>query len=147
MLKKRGGVLLPGISVALLVIAFTVYTGFVYTNLTEIEDAKLMSEEASHGMRVWQQYNCIACHQLFGLGGYLGPDLTNVASDKIKGEQYMKIILKHGTDRMPNLSLSDNEIDALMAFLKCVDKTGEFPNHHAVINWTGNFSIDQGKQE
>ena len=32
------------------------------------------------GRIVWQKNNCQSCHQLYGLGGYLGPDLTNEMS-------------------------------------------------------------------
>jgi len=43
------------------------------------------SEKALQGQQLWQQNNCFSCHQIYGLGGYLGPDLTNVYSQRGKG--------------------------------------------------------------
>ena len=58
---------------------------------------------------VWQKYNCQSCHQLYGLGGYLGPDLTNVYSAKGKGELFIKAFLHAGTKQMPSFDLSKEE--------------------------------------
>lgn len=106
----------------LLVISFLVYTGFVYTTGTSCSTA-VMYAEAIEGKLVFQKYNCTACHQLYGLGGYLGPDLTTTLSNPGKNEQYIKAILKTGTQRMPDHHLSDREINALYAFLQYTNKT------------------------
>nr|WP_088227017.1 c-type cytochrome [Desulfosporosinus sp. FKB] len=37
-----------------------------------------MPEQAVEGKLVWQKHNCISCHTLFGNGGYVGEDLTNI---------------------------------------------------------------------
>jgi nitric oxide reductase subunit C len=65
-----------------LVIAYILYTSFVYTEGTITEN--LISDEAAEGRQIFRDKNCIACHQLYGLGGYMGPDLTNVISIKVK---------------------------------------------------------------
>ena len=70
-----------------------------------------VTEETSNGKMIWQQYNCTACHQVYGLGGYLGPDLTNTFS--LKGPEYIAAFLKSGTVTMPDFHLKENEIDAL----------------------------------
>ena len=101
---------------------FLVYTGFVYTTGTSFSNVT-MSSEAVEGKLTFQKYNCIACHQLYGLGGYLGPDLTNTLSQPGKSENYLKAILKTGTRRMPDHHLTEKEINDLIAFFRYTDKT------------------------
>jgi len=104
-----------------------VYSGFVYTIGTENNYTVSLTEEARQGKILWQMKNCSACHQLYGLGGYMGPDLTNVISAKGKGEIYVKALIGNGTNVMPNFHLSNNEVKALVTFLKYVDASGKFP--------------------
>ncbi|MCH7870146.1 MAG: c-type cytochrome, partial [Planctomycetes bacterium] len=33
---------------------------------------------AKSGLAIWRENNCQACHQIYGYGGFLGPDLTNL---------------------------------------------------------------------
>ena len=61
--------------------------------------------------------------QLYGLGGFLGPELTTAWSDPAKGELYMRSILKHGGLRMPDFKLSEHQIDCVLSYLKYVDST------------------------
>lgn len=72
---------------------------------------------------LYQKHNCTACHQLYGLGGYLGPELTTVISQKGKGELYAKAFLQSGTQRMPNFHLTGEEVQDLLEFLTYVDST------------------------
>ncbi len=39
-------------------------------------------ELAVEGKHVWQKYNCISCHTLFGDGGYVADDLTHIVAKK-----------------------------------------------------------------
>ncbi len=39
-----------------------------------------LSTRAARGQALFSANNCRACHQVYGFGGFLGPDLTNVAS-------------------------------------------------------------------
>ncbi len=80
---------------------------------------------AWEGKRVYQRYNCVACHQIFGLGGYLGPDLTNVTGRRDGAT--VRAFLRHGTARMPALGLSEEEVAAVVAFLEHVHRAGTFP--------------------
>lgn len=92
---------------------------------------------------LFQRKNCIACHQIYGLGGYMGPDLTNVISAPGKGPMYIKAFLTVGTERMPNFHLTEAEKDDLVAFLTYSDKTGVSPvkrftiNYDGTVNWKG----------
>ena len=62
-----------------LCVLFSVYTVVVY-DVTGGRSAEAPTPEARAGMRLWQENNCQSCHQFYGLGGYMGPDLTNVAA-------------------------------------------------------------------
>lgn len=101
-----------------------------------------MSDKAIAGEQVYQDYNCAACHQLYGLGGYLGPDLTNVISNPSRGPDYVKIIINSGIQSMPKFNLSEKKIDQLVAFLSHVDQTGFYPNKNAVVSEDGWVDIE-----
>ncbi|MBM3415696.1 MAG: cytochrome c [Bacteroidetes bacterium] len=108
-----------------LFILYSLYSILIYTKGTENAVALSVPEQSkiSKGKELFQKNNCIACHQLYGLGGYLGPELTTVYSDKNRGELYMKAFLKAGGQRMPNFHFKDDEVDAIISYLKYVDAT------------------------
>lgn len=108
-----------------LFVAYLVYSIVVYTKGTEKNNVVSSDEltQIKKGSLLFQQYNCSSCHQLYGLGGYLGPELTTAYSDPARGELFMKAFLKAGGQRMPNFHLSDDEINALISFLKHVDES------------------------
>jgi nitric oxide reductase subunit C len=124
--------------------AFAGYTGYVYTAGTRIAPQAAVSQQVLAGYESFQQHNCIACHQFYGLGGYMGPDLTNVVSTPGKGPIYARVFLRAGTARMPDFGLSEPEIDALIAFLEYVDATGKYPLQSYRIRWYG--TVDDGKR-
>ncbi len=108
-----------------LFVLYSLYSILVYTKGTHNAIALTTADQLkiSKGKELFQQYNCIACHQLYGLGGYLGPELTTAYSDKTRGELYMKAFLKAGGQRMPNFHFNDEEVDAIISYLKYVDTT------------------------
>ena len=124
----------------LLLSAFLVYNLIVYTQKSA-SSAPIMSSKALEGEKIWQENNCTACHQLYGLGGYLGPDLTNVISHPQKGDTYVKAFLNSGVNSMPKFDFSEIEKDKLVEFLSHVDQTGFYPNKEAVFNADGWVSI------
>ncbi len=101
-----------------------------------------MTDEAIRGEVLWQESNCTACHQIYGLGGYLGPDLTNVISNPYKGEEYVKSFLNSGIKSMPKFKFTDSEKDDIVSFLKHVDNSGFYPNNNAIIENNGWVSIE-----
>ena len=115
--------------------AFAVYSLVVYTSGTATPHLEPMSTEAKHGQQLWQDNNCIACHQFYGLGGYMGPDLTNVISNR--GPLVAKAFIANGTAAMPDFDLADAEVDALVEFLEFVDQTGPYPPQNFEITWWG----------
>lgn len=101
---------------------FVVYTMLVYTEGTAISQQNPPLDSAAiEGKILWQMYNCSSCHQLYGLGGYLGPDLTSTISRK--GDAYVKAIMMSGTKRMPYYGLTNHEAEAITKFLSHVDST------------------------
>jgi len=121
---------------AIFLVIFGVYNFIIYTSSSK-KPVELMSKEAISGQGLWQENNCTACHQLYGLGGYLGPDLTNVISTPGKGPDYVKAFLNSGIKVMPKFSFSEEEKSAVVAFLSHVDGTGYFPNVEGEIQKTG----------
>lgn len=105
----------------LLVLSFLFYTGTVYQ---QVPTGVVSTQEALRGKMLWQDKNCTACHQLYGLGGFLGPDLTNVYSAPNKTPDYLKGIISSGTTTMPAFQLSPEEMEDLLAFLQHVDASG-----------------------
>lgn len=105
---------------------FILYSFWIYTIplFNRKETSTKQTELISEGRMVWQKYNCHTCHQLYGLGGYLGPDLTNVYSKTSKNEAYIKGIIQSGVRQMPAFKISEEEINALLAFLKETDNSG-----------------------
>lgn len=114
-------------AIIFLLASFIIYSGFVYTLGTEKNNSVPLTEAVTKGKMLWQEKNCTACHQFYGLGGYLGPDLTNVISTDGKGEFYAEAFLRSGSQVMPNYHFNDDEVKSLVAFLKYVDASGKFP--------------------
>ena len=107
------------LSILFLVLSFSIYLS------PQGENHKQGLRDAAQGRLVWQKYNCQSCHQLYGLGGYLGPDLTNIISQSGKGEVYVRAMLKSGVSQMPVFNLSKEEEEQLLSFLKQTDGSGK----------------------
>src|SRR5665213_3029864 len=99
---------------AILVSVFLIQGWLVYTDKTGRQNPAL-SKKAQHGQEVWRKQNCQTCHQLFGLGGFLGPDLTHV-TERFPVESF-GAILKNSPAPMPNYTLSDADMRDLYLFL------------------------------
>lgn len=125
--------------------AFVLFTGLVYTRA--VPDKTAINPLAIQGKSLWQQHNCSSCHQVYGLGGYLGPDLTNVISTKGKGRTYAVAIMKTGTQVMPDFHLKDPEIEALLAFLEDADKSGNGRVHSYEIGLAGTITSEGETQK
>lgn len=129
---------------------FSIYNYTIYTSKTANNSVHL-SEKAIQGETIWLQNNCNSCHQIYGLGGYLGPDVTNVYSKEGKGENYIKIILNSGIKSMPKFNFSIQEKEQLVQFFKEIDQTGVYPDVDATISNDGwvtikNKSLENGKK-
>jgi len=121
---------------AILIIAFSYYNFTIYTSQSNYGKVHL-SPKGIKGENIWLKNNCNSCHQLYGLGGYLGPDLTNIYSANGKGELYIKAFINSGIKVMPKFNLSETEKNELVQYLKEVDQTGYYPNLNAKIQSNG----------
>ena len=119
--------------IAGLVVSFLAYSVYLYANLPI--GTRAQSKMTARGKALWQQYNCNACHQVYGLGGYLGPDLTNVYS--LKGAVHIQAFLKSGTVTMPDFHLTDEEITSIISYLQHIDGTGKSDPRTFTINNDG----------
>ena len=100
-----------------LVLCFGVQTWLVYSD--EPSGVRLEGEELA-GAHAWQRHNCQSCHQLYGFGGFLGPDLTN-AADRLGPDglrQRLEQVVTEGAGQMPAFDTSPDERAALVAFLQ-----------------------------
>ena len=127
-----------------LFVVFIVYTYMVYSNCDKRKTNDTVPDKrALAGWKTWQAKNCQSCHQIYGLGGYLGPDLTNVARDTAKKEIYLRTFIKYGTGRMPNFHLNDSEVNNLIAFLYWIDKSGKSKVPKEDVTWSGNYNLEK----
>ncbi len=106
-----------------LVSCFVVQTWLVYSDQPS---GVQLTGEALHGARLWHRYNCQSCHQLYGFGGFLGPDLTNIAArlEKHGLRQRLAFVLQQGSGQMPAFEVDQADISALNAFLLEMNRTG-----------------------
>ena len=81
------------------------------------------------GKHVWHRKNCINCHTLLGEGAYYapGPDQDHAAARRRLPAAFLKDPSKFYSEErdrrlMPNLQLSDQEINEVIAFLGWVSK-------------------------
>jgi nitric oxide reductase subunit C len=112
--------------ISILLITYAAYSGWVYSSGTNSGIA--MTSEAIKGKHLWQTNNCQNCHQIFGLGGYMGPELTTVTADKNRGTLYAKAFILNGGNKMPNFHFNEAEATALIAWLTYVNTVAEKNN-------------------
>lgn len=110
----------------MLLAAWVIYSCWVYTSGTM--QATQMTDQAIRGKELWQSGNCQNCHQLFGLGGYMGPDLTTVTTDKHRGAAYAKGILMSGGNAMPDFHFNEDQASDLIAYLDYVSQASHKNN-------------------
>lgn len=117
-------------TVCLLFVAYSIY---IYNGTHELFD-----EGISKGKMVWQKYNCQGCHPIYGLGGHLGPDLTNLYDRPGVSESYISAMIKGGPGIMPSYTEIDTtEIHLISSFLKNINKTGISSPSHFRIDASG----------
>ena len=86
--------------------------------------AENITPEVIHGKDLWDQNNCMGCHTIMGEGAYYAPELTKVYTRR--GEPFIRAMLKDpqamfpGQRKMQKYNFTEQEIDALVAFLKWI---------------------------
>lgn len=116
-----------------LLVSFLCYSFYLYQPGLDMQNVP--GRMADKGKKLWQEKNCGSCHQVYGLGGYLGPDLTNIYSSRT--EAHIKAFLRTGTNVMPDFKLNDEQIAQLVAYLKSMDSTGIAAPHQLKVNYNG----------
>ena len=108
------------VTLSVLTLCFLGQTALVYSDApgpTQLDDP------ARRGAEIWHEENCQACHQIYGYGGFLGPDLTNFASRA--DEARLGAWLIAGPGAMPSFEMPPDEQAALWAWLEAIDSTGQ----------------------
>ena len=100
---------------------FLVQTWMIYTDPAGRSSPPL-SDLAKRGQQLWLGNNCQSCHQLFGFGGFLGPDLTNAAQRLTSAR--IETMLTEGAGRMPPFHMNPDDCGALEQFLRELDGMG-----------------------
>ncbi|MFA5530692.1 MAG: cytochrome c [Thiohalomonadaceae bacterium] len=120
------------------ILLFLVLTFDTVRALPERDHRENITPQVALGKKVWEDNNCIGCHTLMGEGAYYAPELANVydrfggSGDAIKA--FIASRPKEGIPgrrSMPQFNLSDEELDAVVAFLKWtseIDDAGWPPN-------------------
>jgi nitric oxide reductase subunit C len=114
------------------------FLSFSFMLYLQPAEGKIAAANELRGKEAWQQYNCGACHQVYGLGGYLGPDLTNVVNRR--SPEYIQAILKNGIGAMPDFQLTVSERDDIVAYLKYMNTTGNADPRKFTINSDGTIT-------
>lgn len=108
----------------LLFLALTFDTGRA---LPKRDHRENLTPQVAQGKAVWEENNCIGCHTLLGEGAYYASELGNVykrRGDDQVAAYFIRAWLKGvptnipGRRQMPQFNLSEEELDALVAFLK-----------------------------
>ena len=104
--------------------------------LPERDNGEAITEQVALGKAVWEENNCIGCHTLMGEGAYYAPELANVydrrGGDFIKNWMKIQPLGTPGRRQMPQFNLSEEELDAMVAFLKYVSEIND-------ANWPPNI--------
>lgn len=110
-----------------------------------------MPEGAVQGWQAWREYNCESCHAIYGLGGTYAPDLTGIYNQR--GTDYLREFMMNppafypNQRMMPRYTLTQNEIDALIKFLRYVGSSGDdapnvaFPPRPIQVAGTGGLGM------
>ena len=106
-----------------LIISFLGVSAIAYTDFQGAGYPDPLNEGQARGQEVWRENNCQVCHQIHGFGGFHGPDLTNRLTDGVIDAELTTTIL-NGRGRMPAFDLSDEDLDALCAWLRWMDASG-----------------------
>jgi len=104
------------IMLSVLVACFVIQSGLVYSDDVDI----VLSGEAVEGRKLFHDGACQVCHQLWGQGGFLGPDLTNAASRL--DQTRLASLLTVGSGQMPAFDYSEEQIRYMRAFLEEIDR-------------------------
>jgi nitric oxide reductase subunit C len=114
-------------------IFFAIFLALTFDTLGQLDKrAPEITPEVNAGKQMWQKYDCIGCHTIFGNGSYFAPDMTKVVERKPKS--YLKQFIMDpkavkAKAAMPTLGITSEEADNLLVFLDWISKvdTNDWP--------------------
>ncbi len=109
---------------AVMVVVYVIVAAITYADYPRRNPDPTLTPTEREGLALWREHNCQACHQIFGFGGFLGPDLTNRVTDDTQDAE-LAWILTSGSGKMPAFNLPDEDKRAIFAFLRYVNRTGQ----------------------
>ena len=84
-----------------------------------------ITPQVAQGKLVWERNDCIGCHTILGEGAYYAPELGNVYVRFGKNKDAIKAFIRSrpaegipGRRSMPQFNLSDEDLDAVVEFLR-----------------------------
>lgn len=118
---------------------FSIHT-FAWQGEGAKHSSKGDSDKYRMGKKIWQENNCQSCHQIFGLGGFLGPDLTGVS---LMGLDHFHAIVVSGNSVMPGYAFNRHQIESLFEFLSLYGKTGAVSRKEYRVHYDGRIETNQ----
>ncbi len=118
---------------------FLMFVGLTFDTgraLPKRDHRENITAQVALGKRVWEDNNCVGCHTIMGEGAYFAPELGNVYARR--GPEFIKAWINAqptrvpGRRQMPQFNLTDEELDALVAFLKWTNEVND-------SNWPPNI--------
>ncbi len=113
----------PGTVLRLLIVCYILISIVSYTDYPRRSAEAPLSPLERRGQAVWRSNGCQVCHQIYGYGGFLGPDLTNRVTGDTPDDEITTIVTS-GQGRMPAFDLAPDETDALLAYLRKMNRSG-----------------------
>ncbi len=110
---------------AFFIFLFLALTFDTVRKLPERDHRENITEQVVLGKKVWEDNNCIGCHTLMGEGAYFAPELANVYNRFGENKGAIMAFIRGrpvegiaGRRSMPQFNLSEEELDAVVEFLK-----------------------------
>ena len=95
---------------------------FVWKGAARAEDGVVLSADAQLGRKVYLWTGCANCHGADARGAWRGPDLTDPHLLRVRTDQNLFDVIKHGRpDTMMAFygdELADEQISLIVAFLR-----------------------------
>jgi nitric oxide reductase subunit C len=112
-------------------VIFLAATWDTHRQVAALSNVDKLSDQVVAGKRAFEKYNCNDCHTILGFGGYYAPDLTKVVQrigvDGVRrAVKSPELAFADSWRKMPNLKVSDVEIEDMVAFFTWV---GEINNN------------------
>ncbi len=108
------------------ILLFLALTFDTHGTIPDRANTERITAQVADGKEVWEEHDCIGCHTLLGEGAYYAPELGNVYTRR--GPELIKAWIKTqptgapGRRQMPHFDMTEEELDALVAFLKWTDE-------------------------